>query len=114
MDEKNTLYILWANADVETSRFMVMMYAKNSLLHSWWEHVTVIVWGATAKLAAEDPIIQEEIKLAQHVGVKFSACVACARQLGMIDALEALGIEVISWGPPLTEILKGNEKLITI
>lgn len=114
MEEKNTLYILWTNADMDTSRHMVMMYAKNSLLRGWWEHVTVIVWGATAKLAAEDAVIQEEIKLAQHVGVKFTACIACARNLGVIEQLEAQGIEVISWGPPLTEVLKNNEKLITI
>lgn len=114
MDEKNSLYILWTNADLNTSQQMVMMYAKNSLLRSWWEQVTVIIWGATAKLAAENPVIQEEIKLAQHVGVKFFACIACARNLGVIPALEAQGIEVISWGPPLTELLKNNEALLTV
>lgn len=114
MEEKNTLYILWTNADLLTSQYMVMMYAKNSILHSWWENVTVIIWGATAKLVAENAVIQEEIKLTQNIGVKFSACVACARQLGVVTQLESLGIEVISWGPPLTDILKNNEKLISI
>ena len=114
MEEKNTLYILWANADVHTSLYMVMMYAKNSLLRGWWEHVTVIIWGATAKLAADNAAIQDELKVAQNVGVHFSACIACARQLGVVEQLEALGIEVISWGPPLTELLKNDEKLITI
>lgn len=114
MSEKNTLYILWANDDVHTSQFMVMMYAKNSMLRRWWENVTVIIWGATAKLAAENTVIQEEIKIAQLAGVKFTACVACASQLGVIAELEAQGIEVKSWGQPLTELLKDNEKLITI
>jgi hypothetical protein len=114
MEEKNTLYILWTNADLLTSQHMVMMYAKNSIIRGWWEKVTVIIWGATAKLVAENAIIQEEIKINQNVGVKFSACVACARQLGVVSQLEALGVEVISWGPPLTELLKSNEKLITI
>lgn len=93
---------------------MVMMYARNSMLKGWWENVTVIIWGATAKLVAENTIIQEEIKIAQNVGVKFSACVACARQLGVISELEAQRIEVKPWGQPLTELLKENEKLITI
>ncbi len=114
MEGRDTLYILWTNADLDTSRFMVMMYAKNSLLRGWWEQVTVILWGATAKLTAENPIIQEEIKLAQHTGVRFSACVACARQLGVIPQLEALDIELIPWGEPLTGLLKNGEKLITI
>lgn len=114
MEDTNTLHILWTNADLDTSRLMVMMYAKNSILRNWWENVTVIVWGATARLAAENPDIQEEIKAAQQAGVKFSACIACARELGVVDKLEALGIEVISWGPPLTALLKNNERLITI
>lgn len=114
MEDTNTLHILWTNADLDTSRLMVMMYAKNSILRNWWENVTVIVWGATARLAAENLEIQEEIKAAQQAGVRFSACIACARELGVVDELEALGIEVKSWGPPLTELLKNNEKLITI
>ena len=114
MNEKSTLYILWTNADLLTSQYMVMMYAKNSILQGWWEKVTVVIWGATAKLVAENTIIQEEIKLSQNVGVKFSACVACARQLGVVSQLEVMGIEVISWGPPLTELLKNNERLITV
>ena len=114
MDEKKNLYILWTNADIDTSRFMVMMYARNSKLNGWWENVTVIIWGATARLVAENQVIQEEINIAKLAGVKFTACIACARQLGVISELEAQGIEVKSWGPPLTELLKENEKLITI
>lgn len=114
MAQSNTLHILWTNPDIETSRFMVMMYARNSMLRGWWEKVTVIVWGATARLAAEDPKIQEEIRLAQEAGVRFTACIACARELSVVTALESQGIEVKSWGPPLTELLKNNEKLITI
>ena len=114
MGNTNQLYILWTNADVLTSEKMVMMYATNSLLKSWWDAVTVIVWGATAKLVAENEWIQEKIKIAQHVGVKFSACKACAEQLGVSDQLAGLGIEVQYWGQGLTDILKSEEKLITV
>lgn len=74
MEEKNHLYILWTNADVLTSDKMVMMYATNAMLSKWWNAVTVIIWGATAKLAAENELIRTKIMLAQHAGVKFSAC----------------------------------------
>lgn len=114
MEEKNTLYILWTNADLLTSQYMVMMYARNSMLRGWWEKVTVVIWGATARLAAENAVIQEEMKLSKNAGVKFSACVACARQLGVMSQLEALGVEVVAWGPLLTEILKNDEKLLTV
>ena len=114
MEEKSSLHILWTNADVETSQLMVMMYATNSMISHWWDEVTVIIWGATARLAAENVQIQEAIQVARNVGVQFSACIACARQLGVIEKLEAQGIEVIPWGVPLTEVLKGSGKLITV
>ncbi len=114
MDESTKLNILWTNADILTSEKMVMMYASNSMKKGWWEEVTVIIWGATAKLVAENAMIQEKIKKAQHLGVKFTACKACADQLGVTDTLTALGVEVIYWGQGLTQILKNNERLITI
>ncbi len=111
---KNNLYILWTNADENTSRFMLMMYARNSMLRGWWDNLTVIVWGATAKLLAENEIIQEEYHTAVKAGVKFSACISCARELGVADKLEELGVEIISWGGPLTEILQNGERLLTV
>ncbi len=114
MDEKSRLHILWTNADMDTSLRMVMMYATNSMLERWWDEVTVVIWGATARLVAENAQIQESIRVAMNVGVKFSACIACARQLGVVEKLEQLGIEVKGWGRPLTELLQSNEKLLTI
>lgn len=114
MENHNQLYILWTNADILTSEKMVMMYATNSMLQKGWDNVTVIIWGATAKLVAEEDLIQAKIKIAQHAGVKFSACKACADQLGISDKLTKLGIEVLYWGEGITDILKNGEKLITI
>lgn len=112
--EKTKLFILWTNADMITSEKMVMMYGINSMLKGWWKEVTLIIWGAPAKLAAENDIIQEKIKLAMASGVHVSACKACADQLGVTDRLLDLGIEVKYWGEGLTEILKEDEKLLTI
>ena len=109
-----TLNILWTNADILTSEKMVMMYATNSMISKWWDAVTVIIWGATAKLVAENEDIQLQIRMAQQAGVKFSACKACTDQLGVSDKVAALGIDIIYWGEGLTEILKNDEKLITI
>src|SRR5208282_4101346 len=98
MSKSKKLFILWTNADIITSDKMVMMYATNSMLRQWWDEVTVIIWGATAKLVAENAMLQEKIKNAQHVGVNFSACKGCADQLGLSEKLVELGIEVIYWG----------------
>ena len=53
----------------------------------------------------------DEVK---EVGVEFSACVACANNLGTEEKLEEYGFEVKPWGKLLTDVLKSDEKLITI
>ena len=112
--DKTHLYVLWTNDNPITAEKMVFMYTINSLAHGWWDKVTLIIWGAPAKLVSEDAHIQELIKDALDAGVHITACKACANQLGVTDTLEKLQIEVKFWGQPLTEILKGNERLITV
>jgi len=114
MIEPNKLYILWTNADPVTSDKMVMMYGINCKLYDWWEEVTIIIWGATAKLAAENEGIQERIKQALHAGVHVVACKGCSDQLEVSDKLEAMGVEVAYIGGDLTRILKADERLLTI
>jgi len=114
MGEKDHLYILWTNGDPITAEKMVFMYGVNALLMEWWEKVTLIVWGAPAVLCAENPGIQKKVKKALEAGVHITACKACADQLGVTEALEKMGVEVIYWGEPLTKILKNNETLLTV
>ena len=112
--KKNHLYVLWTNDNPVTAEKMVFMYTINSLKRGWWEKVTLILWGATTKLVSEDEGIQEKIKDALDAGVYITACKACADQLRVKETLENQGIEVISWGPILTELIKHNEPLLTI
>lgn len=112
--EKTHLYLLWTNDNKITTEKMVFMYTINSLRHGWWENVTIIVWGAPAKLVGEDAEVQAKIKEALEAGVHITACKACADQLGVTETLEKLGIEVKYWGMPLSDLLKNNEKLLTI
>ena len=112
--QKTHLYVLWTNDNPITAEKMVFMYTINSLIHGWWEKVTLIVWGAPTKLVSEDAEIQNKIKEALEAGVHVTACKACADQLGVTETLKQLGIEVKYWGMPLTEILKNGEHLVTI
>eukprot|EP01155_Anaeramoeba_flamelloides_P017362 Anaeramoba_flamelloidesa567232_50.p2 GENE.a567232_50~~a567232_50.p2 ORF type:complete len:121 (-),score=6.99 a567232_50:417-779(-) len=111
---KANLYILWTNDNPVTAEHMVMMYSKNALLRNWWDEVTVIIWGATSTLVAENQNIQKLIKEVQESGVKFSGCLACANNLGTTEKLKELGIEVKLWGEPLTELIKNKENILTI
>ena len=112
--DKTHLYVLWTNDNPITAEKMVFMYTINSLAYGWWDKVTLIIWGAPAKLVSEDSNIQEKIKEAIEAGVHVTACKACADQLGVTQTLKELQIEVKYWGLPLTELLKSNERLLTI
>ena len=114
MREKKHLYVLWTNADLITAEKMVFMYTTNSLIHGWWEKVTLIIWGAPVKLVSENENVQNLVQEALEAGVHVTACKACADQLGVRENLEELNIEVKYWGPPLTELLKSGEKFLTI
>jgi len=114
MSEEDHLYILWTNADPVTAEQMVFMYAVNALRFAWWQQVTIIIWGATAKLTAEDAALQSQVRELLASGVEFSACKACADELGVTERLEALGIEVIYWGEPLTRVLREKSPLLTV
>jgi hypothetical protein len=114
MSEKTHLYVLWTNDNVITAEKMVFMYTVNSLIHGWWEKVTLIIWGASAKLVSENKDIQKKVKEALDAGVHITACKACADQLGVTQTLENLKIEVKYWGAPLTEIIANGEKLLII
>jgi hypothetical protein len=114
MSEKNHLYVLWTNDNLITAEKMVFMYIINSLAKGWWEEVTLIIWGATAKLVGEDSAIQSKIREALEAGVHVTACKACADQLGVTETLEKLNIEVKYWGVPLTKLLMDGKKLLTI
>ncbi|MFP4016482.1 MAG: DsrE family protein [Halanaerobiales bacterium] len=114
MSDNKELYILWTNADLITSEKMVFMYSINGMIHNWWKEVTIVIWGATAKLAAENELIQEKIKQALHVGIKIIACKGCSDQLNVSEKLESLGVEVIYWGVGLTDVLQDDKKLLTV
>lgn len=114
MNEENELYVLWTSGDPVTAEKMVFMYTINALLQGWWEKVTLIVWGAPARLVSEDAGIRKLVARARETGVHITACKACADQLGVTEALQEQGIEVKYWGEPLTELLKNGKTLLSV
>ncbi|MBI5843796.1 MAG: DsrE family protein [Deltaproteobacteria bacterium] len=108
------LLILWTNDNRDTSINMVFMYAENSLKHGWWGEVTLLIWGATARLAAGDEEIRGHVKTLINAGVKTIACRQCADNLGIRENLEKMGVEVFYTGGFLTEWIKSGKKILTI
>jgi hypothetical protein len=107
------LFVIWSSGDREVATKMVFMYTLNAKLRGWWNDVSLIVWGPSAKLVSQDKELQVKIKEIKEAGVELMACKACSDNYGVSDSLEALGIEVKYMGEPLTTILKGNDKIIT-
>jgi hypothetical protein len=109
----NRLTIIWSSADRGVAETMVFMYATNARLEGWWDDVTVLIWGPSARLAARDPKIQKRMARMKDAGVNLMACKRCADDYGVALALEEQGVQVFHAGTYLTEIIKSGEKLIT-
>jgi len=114
VDNSNKLVILWTSDNPELAKTMVFMYAQNALRHNWFEEVTLIIWGPSARLAAENEDIQARIAQLKDAGVRIQVCVACARMLEVDDELREAGYEVKGMGAPLTYFLKHNYRVLTL
>lgn len=111
MDDQ--VHIIWTSPDKGIAKNFAFMYALNSKLKQWWQEVHLIVWGPSAQLLAEDAELQASIAVLLESGVHVSACRRCAENYGVVGQLEALGLEVIYMGEPLTKILRSGERVIT-
>ncbi len=100
------LAVLWTSGDLEVAQNMVFMYSKNAKKHGWWEHVQLIVWGASSRLLSENEDLQKEVSVMLEEGVEIVACKACAENYGVAADLAAMGIEVKYMGQPLSQYLK--------
>ncbi|MBU2702892.1 hypothetical protein Ga0466249_004027 [Sporomusaceae bacterium BoRhaA] len=110
----NEIYILWKSGDKEVALSMAFMYAFNSKTKGWWDEVTLIVWGPSAKLLATDDEIQGRVCQMIDAGVHVTACIACAQMYGVVEILKNLGIDVRPMGIPLTELFKSGKNVLSV
>jgi hypothetical protein len=111
--DNDSLVVLWTSGDREVAIKMVFMYTLNSKKKGWWKNVTLIVWGASAKLLSVDEELQEKIAEIKSEGVYVEACKSCSDLSGVTDDLVKLGIDVKYVGLPLTEYLKSGKHVLT-
>lgn len=112
--DPNRLVIVWLSVDKQAALDMAMLYARDSLLNGWWKEVELILWGPSVEAAASDAAVGQELALMQSVGVKVTACLACALRYGVSRALTARDIEVKGMGEQLTDYLKGGAPVLFI
>ena len=103
------LMVVWTSGDPEVADKVCLMYTHAAKAYGWFAEVRLVVWGPSQRLLVGDPAIQAKVRSMQEDGIVVQACVACAKKLGLVKQLEALGVDVRGMGVPLTEALKDTE-----
>jgi hypothetical protein len=111
--QRARLAVVWSSGDPVVAHQMVLMYTHAAGRNEWFDEVRLVVWGASAKLLAEDEQLQAKVKKMMADGIKVQACIVCARNLGAAEKLRRMGIEVKAMGKPLTDYLRGGWHVMT-
>ena len=107
------LGVLWTSGDAEVAHRVCFMYTLHAKRQGWFDKVTLIVWGPSARLLAGDKDLQKAVKEMMAEGVKVQACMACANSYGVAKDLRDLGIDVKGMGKPLSDLLQSEWKMLT-
>ena len=89
------------------------MYTHAAKTAGWFSEVTLIIWGPSAKLAAENLKVQEKLKTMQKDSVVIEACIVCDNAYRVTGELENMDFVVKGMGSPLTDYLKSGAKVLT-
>lgn len=106
VDEKDKLVILWTSGDKEVATKMVFMYTYNANKYKWWDDITLLIWGPSAKLLTEDIELQDYVKKMKSEGINLLACKGCADIYEISEKLEEIGVTVRYTGVDLTNYIK--------
>ena len=114
-NENNTdkLVVLWTSDDPYVAERVALMYTHAAKTAGWFSEVTLIIWGPSAKLTAENLKIQEKLKAMQDDGIEIRACIVCADAYGVSEDLKNMDFDVRGMGKPLTDYLKSDAKVLT-
>jgi hypothetical protein len=111
--QDSKLAVVWTSGDPEVAHRVCLMYCHAAKKQKWFDQVTLVVWGPSARLLAADKDLQAKVKSMMQDGVQVEACVVCADSYGVSERLREMKIEVRGMGPPLTEMLKQGWKVLT-
>ena len=107
------LNVLWTTGEKDVALRMIFIYLMDAKSMGWWDDITLIIWGPSAKLLADNKLVQREVDFLLQSGIIVIACQGCTEAYGITEKIASLGIEVRFMGEPLTALLHSDEKLIT-
>lgn len=110
---KNKLLIVWSSGDIEVANKLVLLYGSVILPRNYWDEATIMIWGPSAQLLAQNESLQEKVQAIMQTGVHFNCCVVCSDEYGVSQTLENLGVELMHTGEMLTHALQNDWKVIT-
>ncbi len=110
---EDKVVVVWSSGDEMVAKRVVLPYVLNAKKKGWFEDVTLMIWGPSAKLTATNLEMQKSIKEAQEQGVYVEACLACADAYGVTPILESLGYDMKYIGVPLANYLKTGYSVLT-
>lgn len=113
MTAPSRLAVIWTSGDPDVAHRVCLMYTHAARQQGWFNDVTLVVWGPSARLLAGDKDLQAKIKSMMKDGVKVRACIVCADSYGVTEQLRSLGLTVEPMGAPLTGFLKDGWKVLT-
>ena len=111
--DPDRLAVLWTSGDPDVAKKMVFLYTYNAKRAKWFKTVRFIIWGASTKLLSEDKELQDTLKKMKDVGIELFACKWCADSYGVSEQLEKMGVTVIYYGKPLSQLIKDGWNILT-
>lgn len=112
-DQNDKLVVIWSSDDPYVAERVALMYAHAAKRNKWFKDVTLIIWGPSAKLIAENSKLQKKLKMMIADGIKIEACSACTNSYGTTEILRKMGYDAKPMGVPLTDYLKGGARVLT-
>ncbi len=111
--ENDKLAVVWTSGDPDVAHRMVLMYTHAAKTAGWFDEVVLIIWRPSQRLYAGDMDIQNKVLEMKEDGVRVEACVVCSDSYGITERLRETGLTVKPMGKPLTEMIKGDWKVVT-
>ncbi|MGD9808010.1 MAG: DsrE family protein [Deferribacterales bacterium] len=111
--DNNELAVIWSSSNRDVAETTVFMYTLNAKCREWWDEVHLVIWGPSAKLLAEDEVIQGKVQEMISAGVRVSACKENSDAYGVSERLAEIGVDVRYMGEPVTRMLQSGTRLIT-
>lgn len=113
-NNRERLAILWTSGDKEVAEKMVLLYGGVMMERGYWKEATLMVWGPSARLLAENPDLQEKVEGMVASGVHVIGCVVCMDDYGVTETLEKIGVAPVHTGEYLTRFLKEGYSVLSI